>query len=88
MNWNLARALAFQKAIELRTFNLYQSFYDDLRFNEWDLITTEECQASCGQSTEIVATPETVSVSIGYQGSPWGGGARQGTFRLIQAAIC
>jgi hypothetical protein len=31
MHWTIARALAFQKAIELRTFNLYQRFYFDLR---------------------------------------------------------
>ena len=30
--WSQARALAFQKAIELRTFNLYQRFYLDLEF--------------------------------------------------------
>ena len=32
--WTKDRALAFQNAIELRTFNLYQSFYADLKFSE------------------------------------------------------
>lgn len=32
--WTKPRALAFQKAIELRTFNLYQRFYSDLKFSE------------------------------------------------------
>lgn len=32
--WEKTRALAFQKAIELRTFNLYQRFYADLKFAE------------------------------------------------------
>jgi len=32
--WTQRRALAFQKAIELRTFNLYQRFYADLKFSE------------------------------------------------------
>ena len=32
MHWKSGRALAFQKAIEQRTFNLYQHFYADLHF--------------------------------------------------------
>jgi|GEM_PF-2360505 len=32
--WTKERALAFQKAIEFRTFNLYQRFYVDLAFAE------------------------------------------------------
>ena len=32
--WTIGRARAFQKAIELRTFNLYQRFYADLKFSE------------------------------------------------------
>lgn len=32
--WTINRARAFQRAIELRTFNLYQRFYTDLRFVE------------------------------------------------------
>ena len=32
--WTKPRALAFQRAIELRTFNLYQRFYSDLKFSE------------------------------------------------------
>ncbi len=32
--WSHGRACAFQTAIELRTFNLYQRFYVDLRFDE------------------------------------------------------
>ena len=34
--WTKPRALAFQKAIELRTFNLYQRFYADLGFAEFE----------------------------------------------------
>ena len=34
-HWTLERAQAFQKAIEQRTFNLYQRFYTDLNFREW-----------------------------------------------------
>ncbi len=30
-HWDLARALAFQTAVEQRTFSLYKAFYDDLR---------------------------------------------------------
>ena len=33
-HWKLSRAISFQKAIELRTFNLYQRFYDDLKFGK------------------------------------------------------
>lgn len=33
-HWTLPRAQDFQKAIELRTFNLYQRFYTDLKFGE------------------------------------------------------
>jgi hypothetical protein len=33
--WTQTRALAFQNAIELRTFNLYQSFFADLKFAEF-----------------------------------------------------
>ena len=32
MHWKSGRALAFQKAIEQRTFNLYKHFYADLHF--------------------------------------------------------
>lgn len=35
-DWTKERALAFQKAIENRTFNLYKRFYADLRFAEWE----------------------------------------------------
>lgn len=33
-HWDIDRALAFQKAIELRTFNLYLQFYTTLRIGE------------------------------------------------------
>jgi hypothetical protein len=46
MNWTKERALAFQKAIETRTFNLYQRFYSHLRFNELNIITTEKPHTS------------------------------------------
>jgi hypothetical protein len=45
MHWTTKRALAFQEAIELRTFNLYQRFYADLRFSEWDISMASESQA-------------------------------------------
>lgn len=34
-HWTLDRARAFQQAIEQRTFNLYQRFYSDLKFQAW-----------------------------------------------------
>jgi hypothetical protein len=33
--WNPERTVAFQKAVELRTFALYESFYNELAFSEW-----------------------------------------------------
>lgn len=39
--WTEPRALAFQRAIELRTFNLYQRFYSDLKFGDLAEQTTE-----------------------------------------------
>jgi hypothetical protein len=41
--------------------------------NKWAMPTNEARQTSGGQSTALAATPDTVSVSVGYQGSPWGG---------------
>jgi hypothetical protein len=34
-SWSRERALAFQTAVEKRTFNLYQRFFDELEFAEW-----------------------------------------------------
>lgn len=41
MYWTIGRARNFQKAIETRTFNLYQRFYLDLRFSEWQISGSE-----------------------------------------------
>ncbi len=35
--WDLERARAFQNAIEVRAFNLYQRFYKELNFDEIDM---------------------------------------------------
>ena len=34
-SWNRERALAFQSAVEKRTFDLYQRYFDELEFAEW-----------------------------------------------------
>ena len=34
-SWSRERALAFQSAVEKRTFNLYQRYFDELEFAEW-----------------------------------------------------
>jgi hypothetical protein len=39
-SWSRDRALAFQLAVEKRTFNLYQRYFDELRFAEWLSIPT------------------------------------------------
>lgn len=46
MQWTKGRALAFQKAIELRTFNLYQQFFVALRFNDLGVKAAQELQVS------------------------------------------
>lgn len=34
--WDLERALAFQRAVEKRTFDLYKRYYNDLDFKTWN----------------------------------------------------
>lgn len=36
VRWNRQRALAFQQAVEQRTFAMYQRLYQDARFKEWE----------------------------------------------------
>lgn len=73
MKWSQRRALAFQKAIELRTFNLYQGFYDDLRFGEWKTPPTDEHPTANREGTEAAAMADPVCVSVECRGSSWGG---------------
>lgn len=73
MKWSLQRALAFQNAIESRTFNLYQDFYDDLRFSEWKAPATEERPTTDRQGTVAAAIADVVFVSVECRGSSWGG---------------
>lgn len=40
-NWTRDRAIAFQKVVEQRTFNLYKQLYNGLRFNESALDSTK-----------------------------------------------
>ncbi len=34
-SWNRDRALAFQRAVEKRSFSLYQTYYNDMGFSDW-----------------------------------------------------
>lgn len=34
-SWNHDRALAFQRAVEKRSFSLYQTYYNDMGFSDW-----------------------------------------------------
>lgn len=40
-SWNCDRALAFQRAVETRTFHLYKSFFDQLGFSRWSTSATD-----------------------------------------------
>lgn len=34
-SWDMDRALAFQRAVEMRTFHLYSRYFEELRFDTW-----------------------------------------------------
>jgi hypothetical protein len=40
-HWERPRALAFQRAVEKRTFYLYKTFYEALSFSEWEPFRSE-----------------------------------------------
>jgi hypothetical protein len=41
-SWSCERALAFQSAVEMRAFHLYQRYFNELEFAEWQEVPTND----------------------------------------------